>query len=229
MTCGLCGDIIPTEVARCPHCGAWSRRRDFRALGIGVFMLLGFNAFMALGSGISLLRLLDPLQGTTQDSYDPAATARTLAPYADVFVISVVLALVTGMLFVTWLWRAYGYSSAPGVPRRYGRGWVLGGWLLPIANLWVPPLLIHEVWVGSGRFRIADRHKMGLLVGAWWCSTLGSLGLMELFRHGSADTLYDARLDIHLGIAAAASLALAATLCMVIVFNVTRLQIGTND
>ena len=49
MPCGLCGDIIPAEVTRCPGCGAWARRRDFRTLGIGVFMLLGFNAFMALG------------------------------------------------------------------------------------------------------------------------------------------------------------------------------------
>jgi len=229
MPCGLCGDIIPTEVARCPHCGAWARRRDFRALGIGVFMLLGFNAFMALGSGISLIRLLDPLAGTTRDSYDAPGTARTLAPYADVFTISIVLALITGLLFVTWLWRAYGFSSAPGVPRRYGRVWVLTGWLTPIANLWIPPRLIHEVWVGSGRFHIVERHRIGLIVTAWWVSALSSLALMELFRHGDADTIADARLDIHLGIAAASCLALAATLCMVIVFQVTRLQIGVGE
>jgi hypothetical protein len=161
MPCGLCGDIIPTEIARCPACGAWARRRDFRALGIGVFMLLGFNAFMALGSGISLIRLLRPLSHMPSDSYDPAATGTTLAPYADVFVISGMLAMITGVLFVSWLWRAHGQSLDP---HRYGRAWVVGSWLLPVANLWVPPRLVHDVWMSSGRFHIIERHRAGLLV-----------------------------------------------------------------
>jgi hypothetical protein len=226
MPCALCGDIVPTEIARCPACGAWTRRRDFRALGIGVFMLLGFNAFMALGSGISLLRLLRPLAGMPPDSYDAAATGRILAPYTDVFLISGVLALITGVLFVSWLWRAHGQATGP---RRHGRIWVVACWLLPGANLWLPPRLIHDVWVSSGRFRMAERHWAGLVVTAWWACLLASVGLAEAFRAGGTDTLRDARQMVHLGIAAAASLALAAGLCMAIVFHITRLQIDRPD
>lgn len=222
MPCGLCGDIIPAEVARCPACGAWTRRRDFRALGIGVFMLLGFNAFMALGSGISLIHLLTPLDQTTYDSYDPAATAQAIAPYTGVFAFSGVLGLLTGTLFLAWLWRAHGQATGP---RAYSRAWVITGWLLPIGNLWIPPQVIHEVWVGSGRFRMVERHRIGLVVTGWWCSLLGSLGLIVLFRSEGAQSLATARLTLHLGVAAAALLALAATLAMSIVFNVTRLQL----
>lgn len=221
MPCGLCGDIIPTQIARCPACGAWARRRDFRALGIGVFMLLGFNAFMALGAGISLLRLLRLLSGMSRDSYDRAVAGRILAPYADVFVISGVLAMITGVLFVSWLWRAHSQASGP---RGYGRGWAIASWLLPVVNLWLPPRLIHEVWMSSGRFRMIDRHRAGALVAAWWASAVGSVVLMETFRAASTETLRDARQMVHLGIAAASTLALAATLCMAIVFQITCLQ-----
>jgi hypothetical protein len=189
-------------------------------------MLLGFNAFMALGSGISLLRLLRPLSGMSSDSYDAADAGRILAPYADVFVISGVLAMITGGLFVSWLWRAHGQASSP---RRYGRGWVIAAWLLPVANLWLPPRLIHDIWVRSGRLRMVDRHRVGALVAAWWASAVGSVVLMEAFRAGNTETLRDARQMVHLGIAAAATLALAATLCMAIVFQITRLQVNQPD
>jgi hypothetical protein len=184
-------------------------------------MLLGFNAFMALGAGISLLRLLRLLSGMSRDSYDRAVAGRILAPYADVFVISGVLAMITGVLFVSWLWRAHSQASGP---RGYGRGWAIASWLLPVVNLWLPPRLIHEVWMSSGRFRMIDRHRAGALVAAWWASAVGSVVLMETFRAASTETLRDARQMVHLGIAAASTLALAATLCMAIVFQITCLQ-----
>lgn len=112
MPCALCGDIIPAEVARCPACGAWARRRDFRAVGVAVFMLLGFNAFVALGSGLSLLRFSDPLRHATHSDYDAVATAEALAPYTELFKISGIMAAVTGVLYLSWLWRARAQSPA---------------------------------------------------------------------------------------------------------------------
>ncbi|WP_030171166.1 DUF4328 domain-containing protein [Spirillospora albida] len=223
MPCALCGDIIPTEVARCPACGAWARRRDFRAVGVALFMLLGFNAFIALGAGISLMRLGDPLRGATHDTYDPEATGRVIAPYADVFTIGAVLAAITGLLYVGWFWRAYGQS--PG-PHRHHRGWVVLGWLLPVVNLWLPPRMVYEVWVNSGRYRTAERQLAGLVVAGWWTFVLFGVLLAHVFTHGSVATLADARFDVHVGVAAAACQALAAALCMVTVFQITRIQIG---
>lgn len=221
MPCALCGDIIPTEVARCPACGAWARRRDFRAIGVAVFMLLGFNAFIALGAGISLLRLEAPLEALTRDDYDAATTARTLAPYADVFTISAVLAGITGVLYLAWLWRAARQASGP---RPYHRGWILFGWVVPGVNLWLPPRIVHDLWVSSGRFTPAGRHAVGAVVTAWWGSVLAAITLAQSFPNGTA-SLAEARFSLHLGVAAAACQALAAALCMVTVFQITRLQI----
>jgi hypothetical protein len=219
----LCGDIIPTEVARCPACGAWARRRDFRAVGVAVFMLLGFNAFIALGSGISLVRLADPLREATHDTYDPAATSAALSPYVEVFLLCGIMAGVTGLLYLAWLWRAY--RQSPG-PHRHGKPWVVFGWIIPPANLWVPPRVVYDVWVSSGRLRTAQRHVAATVVGAWWACVLLGVGLARLFSGGGVHTLADARLSVHVGVAAAACQALAAALCMATVFEITRIQVA---
>ncbi|MQY06407.1 DUF4328 domain-containing protein [Actinomadura macrotermitis] len=226
MPCALCGDIIPTEVARCPACGAWARRRDFRAVGVAVFMLLGFNAFVALGSGISLLRSAQPLRSTTHDTFDRSAAVRALAPYGEVFAICGALAGLTGLLYLAWLWRACG--QAPG-PHRHHRVWALLGWFVPVVNLWLPPRLVYDVWVNSGRYRTAERQLAGAVVAAWWgCLLLGGL-TARLFAGAGVDSLAEARFDMHLGVAAAALLALAAAFCMVTVFQVTRLQVTRGE
>ena len=224
MPCALCGDIIPAEINRCPGCGAWARRRNFRALGLSVFLLLGFNAFMALGSGVGLARMFGPLATATSDSYDARATTRVLGAYADVFTVAGALAVVTGALFLGWLWRAHRQAGAA---RRYGTGWVLAGWLFPVVNLWLPPRLVHDVWVGSAPHRQIDRHRAGAIVTAWWISLLSAIGLAQLFRAGGMETLADARLAAQIGLAGAAAQALAATLCMAIVFQITRLQFAS--
>lgn len=223
MPCALCGDIIPVEVNRCPACGAWARRRDFRAVGVAVFMLLGFDAFVALGSGISLLRMAHPLREATHGTYDAEATGQALAPYTEVFTVYLLLAVVTGTLYMFWFWRAY--RQSPG-PHRYHRAWAFFGWFMPIVNLWLPPRMVYEVWVNSGRYRIAERQAAGAVVAGWWCCVVLAVLLAWAFTHGSTASLADARFDVHLGVAAAGCLALAAALCMANVFQITRLQTG---
>ena len=226
MPCALCGDIIPTEVARCPACGAWARRRDFRAVGVAVFMLLGFNAFVALGSGLSLHRFSEPLRTATHGTYDAAATGKALAPYTDLFTISAIMAAVTGVLYLIWLWRAY--RQSPG-PHQYHRAWVLLGWFCPIVNLWLPARMVYEVWVNSGRYRTAERQAAGLVVAGWWTCVLLGVLLAYAFTHGNVDTLADARFDVHVGVAAAACQAIAAALCMATVFQITKLQTAPGE
>ena len=79
--------------------------------------------------------------------------------------------------------------------------------------------------VSSGRYRTAQRHVVGLAVGGWWASTLLGIGLAKLFAASTVHTLADARYSVHLGVAAAAFQALAAALCMMNVFQITRLQV----
>lgn len=51
---------------------------------------------------------------------------------------------------VAWLWQARRNAEAlhQGWHRR-SRGWVIGGWLCPVLNLWVPLMVVSDVWEAS--------------------------------------------------------------------------------
>ncbi|MCW2902172.1 MAG: hypothetical protein JWO67_4437 [Streptosporangiaceae bacterium] len=222
MPCALCGDILATQVGRCPACGAWARRRDLRALGLAVIMLLGFNAFVALGSGISLSRMMPALDSATTESYDAAALGRAVSPYSDVLTTSVMMTVLTGLLYLPWLWLAYRQVPL----RRYRRGWVIAAWLCPVVNLWMPPRLVYDAWANSGRCRPAERHGISVVITAWWVSVLSAACLMWIFPGTGTGTLAQGRFAVRLTIAATATEALAAVLCMMTVFRISRLQAG---
>lgn len=213
MPCMRCGDIIPAEVVRCPSCGTRMHGRDFRAMASAVFMLLGLDAFLALGSGVGLQHLSGTLDAATIDSYRTQDTLRRLTPYAGALALSVALAALTGVAFLMWLWRAHRYAGLSGRP------WVIAGWLCPLANLWVPPRLMHLVW-SYGR-PPAERRRSAAVVTAWWFTLLCAIGLEWAFTTAGADNLAQARATVRLGILGSGVHALAAVLCMAVVFQIT--------
>jgi Domain of unknown function (DUF4328) len=90
------------------------------------------------------------------------------------------------VLFVAWLYRAYANLPALGVSRpRYGRGWAIGGWLIPIASLWIPKRLANDVWrSGDSELRMDDstwqERPVAGLVHWWWALVLIGAGLLGL-------------------------------------------------
>lgn len=72
--------------------------------------------------------------------------------FSQVPVAFVFLALwAPGAAFIfTWLWQARRNAEAlhQGWHRR-SRGWVIGGWLCPVLNLWVPLTVVSDVWEAS--------------------------------------------------------------------------------
>jgi len=55
-------------------------------------------------------------------------------------------AFVAGILFIVWLYQAYRSAESRGATgRRWGPGWTIGGWFIPLANLVIPKLVVNEV------------------------------------------------------------------------------------
>src|SRR5688572_3553409 len=49
--------------------------------------------------------------------------------------------------FISWLHRAYSNVDAvPPAYRRYGTGWAIGSWFVPILNFFRPKQIINDVW-----------------------------------------------------------------------------------
>ncbi|OLZ61299.1 hypothetical protein AV521_43950 [Streptomyces sp. IMTB 2501] len=74
--------------------------------------------------------------------------------------------IVAGVAFLVWLWRARINAELIGgaAAHRRSRGWVVGAWLSPVANLWFPYQVMSDIWQASAPRRPAP----GALVKTWW-------------------------------------------------------------
>lgn len=79
------------------------------------------------------------------------------------------LSLLTAAAAVTaWLYHAHGHAERLGGALAWARGWTVGGWLLPGANLVIPYLVARDVRRATGDGPPAP-------VGWWWASVLVTL------------------------------------------------------
>ena len=65
---------------------------------------------------------------------------------------------------VAWIrWFHWAYKNVPGVggARRYGAGWAIGGWFVPILGLWRPKEIANDIWAATAR-------RPDALLNWWW-------------------------------------------------------------
>ncbi len=132
-----------------------------------------------------LLVLVGEVLGSVSDwrdylvVHDYKAGAATIADLeaADSFrqlvsIPTVVVWISAGVVFLVWLWRARVNAELLGgaAGQRRARGWVVGGWFTPVANLWVPYQVLSDIWRASA----ARRPVSSGLVMAWWAPLLVS-------------------------------------------------------
>ena len=104
-------------------------------------------------------------------SYDATRDADRLVGVAAVGFLAVLVA--TAVVFIVWMWRgAKNNEVLDRIRPRYTPGWSIGGWFIPIANLWIPVRVMHDLWQGSDP-EIGNYHDWrGLrrtpLIGWWW-------------------------------------------------------------
>ncbi|GAA0594806.1 DUF4328 domain-containing protein [Kribbella sandramycini] len=60
------------------------------------------------------------------------------------------LLLIAGTLFVIWLWRARRNAEFfCDAQHQHGRGWLIGGWCVPIASFFIPRRVVSDIAVAS--------------------------------------------------------------------------------
>ncbi len=97
--------------------------------------------------------------------------------------LSSLLYVVTGVVFIVWLWKAYSSNRVDPVRLQHGRGWTIGAWFVPILNLFRPFQLVRDLRDGIRSAMGAtgpDRKRW--LVRTWWAAFLTTNLLTWLSR-----------------------------------------------
>lgn len=78
--------------------------------------------------------------------------------------------LATVVVFLVWFYEARVSAERSGWPQRRARGWTFWGWVIPIADLWIPFQIMRDIWRAS--LPPSSRSKAAWLPSVWWISWL---------------------------------------------------------
>ncbi|MGW6460320.1 DUF4328 domain-containing protein, partial [Streptomyces sp. NPDC055078] len=131
------------------------------------------------------------------------------------------------LTFLVWLSRVrHNARALSGQPPRYAWPWVWAGWIVPVANLWVPRGIVADVHRAS-----APGEPLPRAVNWWWGLWLaGMLSGVGLMYPGSTDSVIErAYTDAHLLLATDAAVIGAALAAVLVVRAITAAQRGRLD
>lgn len=134
-------------------------------IGIAVLSIVSF------GSGLLQARLLEQIRQGVQVPQDVAEAADSRQFVVGMMELGSMVT--TGILFLTWMRRAYNNLPAFGMEEpKYSPGWAMWGFLVPFLNLIRPYQVMKELWrasdpdvrPGPGWVNV----RVSPLVGWWW-------------------------------------------------------------
>ncbi len=139
--------------------------------------------------------------------------------------VEVALVIVAAVFFIRWFHRAYKNLDALGGERKYGTGWAIGYWFVPIVSLVRPKQMADEIWRGSEPSPDAAPASASV-ISAWWGFWIGAgaLGIVASNRDGAVRTLDDLAASDYLAIAVSTLTIVAAFLAMRVVSQITERQ-----
>ncbi|WP_232661776.1 DUF4328 domain-containing protein [Pseudonocardia sp. TRM90224] len=115
------------------------------------------------------------------DAATAAWTVSAISYIAAAWLVGLGLHVVAGVAVIVWLRRARANAEQlyPAGHFRYGAGWAIGSWFVPIMNLVVPFKIVGEVWTASRpglglEAAELSRQPTDPRVGWWWACWLGS-------------------------------------------------------
>lgn len=170
------------------------------------------------------------------ESIDMSAAEANDSWYALSGVAQMTAFVLTGIVFVIWLYRARRNAEAiTPIEHRRSTGLVVFAWIIPIVNLWVPKQIVDDIWVTSAlqnpplnplhpdALRNAPRSP---LVRGWWLSWLVAIWVSSLFYRVGArgEDLESELLMVRTEIWFAVPTLICAVLAVLVVMTITKTQ-----
>ncbi|MDO0930931.1 DUF4328 domain-containing protein [Streptomyces sp. DG2A-72] len=130
--------------------------------------------------------------------------------------------VVCAIAFITWLWRVRDNAYALSAQRpRYSSPWVYLGWIIPIANLWIPRALVADIHRTG-----APEQPLPRVVNWWWALWLVGMvsGVGLMYTDSTDEVIARAYSDVGLLLAADAAMVGAAVAGALMVRALTSAQ-----
>jgi hypothetical protein len=130
-----------------------------------VFVILALVCAAAVWSGWLEAQLMDRfIAGEEVTEAEATSNDNRQAAFG---IIQFALSIAAAVVFIRWLHGAYrNVSLVAPAEKRYGTGWAIGSWFVPIMNLFRPKQIVNDVWRAGGKN--AEDAQPGWLLGAWW-------------------------------------------------------------
>ncbi|MGR3936823.1 protein kinase domain-containing protein [Streptomyces sp. BRA346] len=201
--------------------------RSVRALGNSLVTV--FVLWMLLTISDLYLRMsqFGALRDLAEDEGSAAAVDRRAEAVASLDGALGMCVVTLVILWLVWFRRTYVNATALSPGRlRFGSGYAVGAWFIPIALLWIPKQIANDIWTasarpGPGRVPRAALHW-------WWtgfvlmCFSAPSAGILEVAADGSRSL--DERVGVAGHIADDGISLLTAVLAITVVVKLTGMQ-----
>jgi F0F1-type ATP synthase assembly protein I len=144
-------------------------------------------------------------------------------------VIQIGLVVVTAIVFIRWFRRAYENVEALGGERRFGAGWAIGAWFVPILNLWRPKQIANDLWRTSDPDHPNENRAdapVSSVLSLWWILFLVSNWISQVAGRiaFSGNTAHELKSSTAAFLFADAVDIIAAVLAITVVLKLTARQ-----
>jgi hypothetical protein len=153
------------------------------SLALVVAGLLSLFILISLASAVVDISLMQLLSKTTSASTTAAGVNESLILSLVIRFLLVGILLLTAVFFLIWIYRTHKNLTVLGATElKYSPGWAVGGFFVPLVNLFRPYQVVTEIWKASAR---EARRGGGInwkyehvpvYFGVWW-----GLGLLSGF------------------------------------------------
>lgn len=161
--------------------------RDLSGWAWGVYVSLGLMALLGVVRLASALSLRSTVTGGGDIVAEYHDYSRWVGFHA-------VLLLIAAGVFIAWFFQAYKNMRRLGVQNmRYGNGWAIGSWFVPILSLVRPKQMANDIWRGSERGTDVNSGWKSVPVPAlvhWWWALFLIQGLVLYYGQTTIESGY---------------------------------------
>jgi hypothetical protein len=178
VVCSTCGSVVQRHAATCVNVGCAAHQQPLvvleRSPAVPVAVRAPMRPLRTLATTVSVAALiagpLSAVEVVVDTNQDPAEASAAWAAWAAAELIVGAVGLAGFVAFIGWLYRARRNLEAwPDEEPTWSKGWTIGAWFVPVANVGLPGLVISEVaklTVPAGQ---EDRRsRVSLLSRIWW-------------------------------------------------------------